>query len=196
MVQTAKMVSQSRGFSRRSEATQLPPKAFERHIRDYVPEYLENVAQALTESAEIEKARFPQLVGGWRSRYVKAAYVNHCAVIDDVEVRESKAGIIFQSQPNSNAISYSAEGTVYRQQVMGEWRHSEGQSFIEGLFVLAINARADVMYGYCTARDENDAMVFETWVLVKKAGRTESEIADLLLWGENALRERTLSVPL
>jgi hypothetical protein len=78
---------------------------------------------------------------------------------------------------------------------MGEWRHVEGRSFIRGLFVLAINARADLMYGYCTARDENDAMVFETWVLVRKADRTEGEIVDLLSWGEKALRERTLSVP-
>jgi len=71
---------------------------------------------------------------------------------------------------------------------MGEWRHVDGSSFIRGLFVLAINARADVMYGYCTARDENDAMVFETWVLVKKMDRTEHQIAELLAWGEKALR--------
>jgi hypothetical protein len=55
---------------------------------------------------------------------------------------------------------------------------------------------ANVMYGYCSGRDENGTMIYETWVLAKKTGLIETRVNELLLWGEKALKEHTVLLPL
>lgn len=146
-------------------------------------------------ATEIRKRPFQEFVGGWRSRYAKGADLGHAEVIDDVEIESSRGGIIIKSMPTPGAEPYSARGRLYENQIMGEWRHAAGASFAEGSFMLVVNPLVNVMYGYCTGRDENGAMIFETWVLVKKTGLTESKITERLLWGEMALRGRTMILP-
>src|SRR5260221_6890880 len=40
-------------------------------------------------------------------------------------------------------------------QIVGEWKHKAGENFVEGTFMLVINPRATMMFGYCTGKDEN-----------------------------------------
>jgi Predicted nucleotide-binding protein containing TIR-like domain len=168
-------------------------------LAEYDGVAFENVGYSAVQGAckKVAKAmsarRLPQLVGEWKSRYCKAAYSGHSVITDDVDIAESKGGVVITSRPRADAKSYSAHGRLSKpQQIVGEWQHEQGNSFIEGLFVLTINQAADQMYGYCTARDETDALVFETWILAKKDGRSESEVNEALLDGELTLRRRTL----
>src|SRR5437899_8076573 len=101
-----------------------------------------------------------------------------------------------QSKPTPMAESYSARGRVYKNQVMGTWQHTSAESYAEGLFMLVVNPLANVMYGYCTGHNESGGMIFETWVLVKKTGLTESQINAQLLWGEKALKGQTIRLTL
>jgi predicted nucleotide-binding protein len=141
--------------------------------------------------------RYAQYCGEWRSRYTKAGYKNQEAVIDEVDIVEGKGGIVFVSRPLKNTTSYVAYGKVCKeQQIIGEWRHEEGRTFIDGLFMLTVNETADIMAGYTTARDNHHQLMFETWVLAKADGRSEAEIGESLTEEEVSLRDRTLGLPL
>jgi hypothetical protein len=138
---------------------------------------------------------YEKFEGVWRSRYAKAADLGHGEVIDEVDIESVRDGIVIKSKPTPSAESYSARGRVYKNQVMGTWQHTSAESYAEGLFMLVVNPLANVMYGYCTGHDESGAMIFETWVLVKKTGLTESKINAHLRWGEKALKGQTISLP-
>ena len=148
-----------------------------------------------TISQEIAKKRFDQYVGVWRSRYAKAAYKDQEFVNDDVEVSAAMGGIRIANKPLRNTHTYSAYGRVPQdRQIRGEWRHEGGGSFISGLFMLTMNPAADMMSGYCTARNRDDALVFNTWVLAKKNGRSDAALDRELLEGERELRRRTVGI--
>ena len=61
---------------------------------------------------------------------------------------------------------------------------------------MVVNPMAIAMYGYCSGRDENGTMIYETWVLAKKTGLSENKVKELLPWGEKALRGHTVLLPL
>jgi hypothetical protein len=144
---------------------------------------------------EINKPRFAEFVGEWRSRYAKAADPDHGDVIDDLEVSAAPGGICFHSKPIPGTEPYSAHGRIYNNQVIGKWQHKSGATFAEGLFILIVNPLANVMYGYCSGRDENGTMIYETWVLAKKTGLSESETNKHLMWGETAVKKHTVLLP-
>jgi hypothetical protein len=145
---------------------------------------------------EIRRPRYPEFVGEWRSRYAKAADPDHGEVIDDLDIRAAPGGIRFTSKPLPTAEPYTACGRIYNNQVIGKWEHQTGHTFAEGLFILVVNPLANVMYGYCSGRDENGTMIYETWVLAKKTGISENKVNELLLWGEKALKGHTVLLPL
>jgi hypothetical protein len=64
------------------------------------------------------------------------------------------------------------------------------------LFILTFNPKGNVMFGYNTAPNENNAIVFTTWVLAKKDGADESKLKERLLWAEKQLEDMTVSLPL
>jgi hypothetical protein len=161
----------------------------------------DDAAAAMREACDaiaevIRKPRFPYLVGEWRSRYALTAVPGHGEMIDDVEISPSRDGILILSKKQRGADPYSARARIYNNQIMGEWQVDVDNSFDEGLFVLTINTKGTVMYGYCTCRDENGTISYTTWVLAKKTGRNETQIKEFLHWGENALKERLISLPL
>jgi predicted nucleotide-binding protein len=147
-------------------------------------------------AAQIRKPRLQEFVGEWRSRYLKTAEIGHAEVIDDVDVDSSHDGIIITSKPAPKTASYQAKGQIHNNQIIGKWRHLPGESFAEGVFLLVVDPMARVMYGYCTGRNETGAMVFDTWVFVKKRGLTEVELNERLFWGEKELLEHTQRLPL
>lgn len=141
---------------------------------------------------EIRKIRAPEFVGEWRSRFVMNADLDHREVIDDLNITPALDGILINSL-TSRQEPYTALGRILDNQVMGEWRHKQGENFVQGVFVLIVTPRADVMYGYCTGRNEKGTMIFATWVLVKTAGLSEDEIAKRFNWGQQTVRQSTMA---
>lgn len=138
---------------------------------------------------------FDKLVGRWVSRYAETADRDHMEVIDEVDVDCSYDRIILNSAPNGKAETYVAKGSLYGNQLVGEWEHWDGGSLANGRFMLVVGPLSDVMYGYCTGRDANGSMVFDTWVLVRKAGIDDAEVHRRLSWGEKTLLGNTLTLP-
>ena len=60
--------------------------------------------------------------------------------------------------------------------------------------MLTMNLTADLMSGYSTAKNQDGALVFETWVLVKKDGRSDSELEQDLFKGEHELQRKTIGL--
>jgi predicted nucleotide-binding protein len=145
-------------------------------------------------AAEIGKPRMQEFVGEWRSRFVKNADLDRNVVVDDVYIIPSRDGILINSLA-SKIEPYRAQGRICKNQVIGEWRHKSGENFIDGTFMLVLSPRANVLYGYCTGRDENGGMIFATWVMARK-GNEENKITQLLSWGQQALKDHTMTLPL
>jgi hypothetical protein len=120
-------------------------------------------SQTRSQSDRSHTRPYEKFEGVWRSRYAKAGDLSHGEVIDDMDVETVRDGIVIKSKPTPDAESYSARGRVYKNQVMGTWQHTSVESYAEGLFMLAVNPLANVIYGYCTGCDESGAMIFETW---------------------------------
>jgi hypothetical protein len=139
----------------------------------------------------IKQAGRPEFTGEWRSRFAMMADPDHREVFDDLSITPARDGILINSLA-SKVEPYSAHGRIIRNQVIGEWRHKAGENFVDGTFMLVVNPRADVMYGYCTGRDENGGMIFATWVMAKK-GNDENEITKRLSWGQQALKDHTMA---
>jgi Predicted nucleotide-binding protein containing TIR-like domain len=142
-------------------------------------------------AAEIRRPRQQELVGEWRSRFVKNADPGHPEIIDDLRIVPWRDGILIDSL-SSTIEPYSAHGRIFKNQVTGEWRHKSGENFVDGTFMLVVSPRANVLYGYCTGTDENYGMIFATWVMARK-GNDENEIIRLLNWGQQALRDHTVA---
>jgi hypothetical protein len=145
-------------------------------------------------AAEIGRPRQQELVGEWRSRFVKNADFDQPEIVDDLHIVPWRDGILIDSLA-SKIEPYSAHGRIFKNQVIGEWRHKSGENFVDGTFMLVVSPRANVLYGYCTGRDENYGMIFATWVMARK-GNDENEIIRLLNWGQQALRDHTMTLPL
>ena len=79
---------------------------------------------------------------------------------------------------------------------MGQWQAKLGSGDGKGVFMLTMNPRGNVMYGYNTAPHENNAVVYTTWVLAKRDGDDDKKIRERLRWGEAQLKELTVSLPL
>lgn len=143
---------------------------------------------------EIEKRRFPTFIGEWTSRYVLAEEVGHPEVTEIVEIKAARGGICIATKQNPGGDFYEAYGRVVNEkEILGEWRVA-GTGFAGGVFILKVNTRGNIMYGYNTAPDENNAIVYTTWVLAKNDD--PNEIERRLQWGEQQLQEMTFRPPL
>jgi hypothetical protein len=146
---------------------------------------------------EIQKPRFPTIVGEWVSRYPLSEEPGHAEVVEDVEIKAARGGISIASKQNAAGDYYMGYGRIsFQNQIMGEWNARIGAGNGKGLFLLTINPRANVMYGYNTAPNESNAVVFTTWVLAKKDGADEKTIRQRLHWAESQLKDMTVSLPL
>ena len=145
---------------------------------------------------EIQRPRFPTIVGEWKSRYALSAEPSHAEVIDDVEIKAARGGVSIISKNNPAGDYYSCYGRiVHERQILGEWSSRLGNSDAHGAFMLAVNPRGTVMYGYCTALNEHGATVYATWVLAKNNGVDSNTIMERLRFGEQSLNEMTVRLP-
>ena len=139
---------------------------------------------------EVRKPRFPNLVGEWTSKYVLSEDLGHADVTEIVEIMEARGGVSIVSKSNPVEDYYVAFGRVHERQVIGEWRARVGEGDGKGSFLLTISPRGNIMYGYNTAPDETNAIVFTSWVLAKND--CSEEITKRLNWGHQQLRKNTL----
>ena len=146
---------------------------------------------------EIRKPRFPTVVGEWVSRYPLVEEPGHAEVLEEVEIKAARGGISIASRENAAGDFYIGYGRIlFEHQIMGEWHAKLGSGDGKGIFVLTMNPKGNVMYGYNTAPNENNAVMYTTWVLVKKDGADDKKIKERLRWGESQLKELTACLPL
>lgn len=147
-------------------------------------------------SLEIQRPRFPTIVGDWKSRYALDAEPGHAEVIDVVEVKASRGGVYIESKNNPKRDYYTAYGRIVREHlILGEWSRL-GNSDAGGAFILTVNPSGTVMYGYCSGLNEHGATVYATWVLAKhEKGVDSRKIKERLRLGEQSLNETTIKLP-
>ena len=138
----------------------------------------------------IMKPTFSHIVGEWRSKYRLAAERNHPLAEEDVEVTPSRGGICITNKNNSQRDDYIARGDLAEQRfIMGKWKAAPTRGSTNGMFLLTVNPLGTIMYGYATGNDEKSGTIYGTWVLAKKDGANEAEIAKRLNTGEELLKD-------
>jgi hypothetical protein len=113
----------------------------------------------------------------------------------EVAVYADTVSLVRSGDPGKDAV-FEARGKLKGNRIRGEWHHRMSASFARGPFLLVLDTAGDVMYGYSGAYDPDGGSVFEAWILAKKTGRTDAKIAELLAWGEETLRKRTVGLEL
>ena len=142
---------------------------------------------------EIQRPRFPDIVGTWFSRYSATAELGHPTIRETVEIKASRGGVSIMTKDNPAGDEYVAYGRIFRdKQISGEWRAKSGNGSNSGLFLLTVNPKGTAMYGYCTALDEKNTWVYVTWVLAKHTGENETKVRAWLDWGQQFLSEMTI----
>lgn len=145
---------------------------------------------------EIERPRYPTIVGEWRSRYALSAEPGHPEVIEDVEIKAARGGVSIVSKNNPANDFYIAYGRILNEnQIQGHWQAKLGSGEARGLFMLTMSPRGLVMYGYATTPSETNATGFGTWVLAKNDGVDETTMEGRLRWGQETLKSLTLALP-
>jgi hypothetical protein len=142
---------------------------------------------------EIQRPRYPTIVGEWTSRYAVSEDPNHEAVTEIVEIKASRGGVSIASKQNPADDYYIAYGRILQErQIMGEWTAKPGSGDGKGLFLLTVNSRGNVMYGYNSAPNESSAIVYTSWVLAKNDGCDEAKIGERLDFAQKQLKQLTL----
>jgi hypothetical protein len=144
---------------------------------------------------EIEKPRFPEIVGDWTSKYALTAEAGRPQVLEAVEIKAARGGVSISSKHSPVQDDYVAYGRILlEKQIVGDWRNQAGKGGGRGLFLLTVNPRGTVIYGYCTGPDENDGLVYAQWVLAKNDGVDEETIKQRLAHGERLLHSNTITL--
>ena len=140
-------------------------------------------------SDAIRKPLFSHIVGEWVSKYRITAKMSHPLAEIDVDVKPSQGGICITNKDNSQNNYFIAQGNLAEERfLVGKWKQNKSSGFISGVFLLTINPRGTIMYGYVTALDEMFGSVYNSWVLAKKVGVSEDEVTERLKRGEELLR--------
>jgi hypothetical protein len=142
-------------------------------------------------------ATLADLGGEWRERYMEFGAISPTRLEEDIEVAifADTVSLVRCNEPGK-AVVFEARGRPKGNRVRGEWHHTMSASFARGPFLLVLDTAGDVMYGYSGAYDPDGGAVFEAWILAKKTGRTDAKIAELLAWGEETLKRRTIGLGL
>lgn len=141
----------------------------------------------------IIRPMFIDFVGEWRSKYRLTGEINHPLVEEDVDIKPSKGGISIINKNNSLNDYYKAQGNLVEERLLaGKWKAIQGNGSTRGGFLLTINPRGNIMYGYTTGFDDKGGMIYATWILAKKDGVDENGINERLSRGEEILKD-TLS---
>jgi Predicted nucleotide-binding protein containing TIR-like domain len=144
----------------------------------------------------ITAARFPHLIGEWKSIYLKTDEEGQPLVEEEVEIRACRNGISIGSKCGTREDDYyMAFGRVPQErQIIGEWKSRAESCDTSGVFVLTVSPGANYMYGYFTSPDEIGGTVYASWVLAKKANIDEAKINERLKTAQNMLRKTTIGL--
>ncbi|HYJ89134.1 MAG TPA: nucleotide-binding protein [Pyrinomonadaceae bacterium] len=147
-------------------------------------------------SEAITAARFPHLVGDWRSVYPLTFEEGSPMVEEILEIRPGRNGLSFVTKTSSLQDYYTAFGHLaLERQIIGKWKSREESNDMEGVFVLTVNPTSNIMYGYFTSPDEIGGVVYAMWVLAKMAGADEARVAERLKKAEELLKQKTVLGP-
>jgi len=145
-------------------------------------------------SDAIRKPLFSHIVGEWVSKYRTTSEISHPLAEKDVYVKPSQGGICITNKNNSPNDYYIAQGNLAEERfLIGKYKANKPSGSTSGVFVLTVNPRGTIMYGYSTGLDDMFGTVYISWVLAKKVGVSEDEINERLKRGEEFLRG-TLSI--
>jgi hypothetical protein len=149
---------------------------------------------------EAEISSVPKdLEGEWRQRYMEFGDIEPRCLEEDIEIAAFATTVSFTRYGKpGNDVVFEARGRLRDNRIRGEWHHMKSTN--RGPFLLVLNTADDVMFGYSGASDPDGGAVFEAWILAKKEtkekeGRTDAKIAEMLAWGEETLRQRTVGLP-
>ncbi len=140
-------------------------------------------------SDAIRKPMFSNIVGEWRSKYRVITEMSHPLAEKDIDVKPRQGGICITNKTSSQDDYFIAQGNIAGERfLMGKWKANKPSGSTGGVFVLTINQRGTIMYGYITGLDEMFGTVYIGWVLAKKVGVSEDKINERLKRGEELLR--------
>lgn len=145
-------------------------------------------------AAEMAQAPLKKIVGEWRQRYMECGAISPRQLDEDIEVAVFTDTVSFVRYcDRTNEVVFEARGKVGGNRIRGEWHNqSAGHG---GPFLLVLDTAGDVMYGYTGAFDPAGGALFQAWVLAKKGVRSDAEIDQMLRWGGEQLRNRTVGLP-
>lgn len=148
-------------------------------------------------SEAITAARFPHLVGDWKSRYPMTVEEGYPIIDEVLEIRPARNGLSFSTKTSSLDDFYTGFGRLScDRQIQGCWKSRVDLNDMEGLFMLTINPSSTIMYGYFTTPDESGRTVFAGWVMAKMAGVDETVLKTRLDKAQQLLKTITLFEPM
>lgn len=143
----------------------------------------------------ITAARFPHIVGEWKSRYRMASEEGFPLVEEDVEIRPCRGGISIISKNNPQNDGCRAYGRMLVEgQFIGEWKAFEENSDQDGLFLITVSPSGSYMYGYFSCPNDTGGVSYARWIMAKKSGADEIKVEERLKKAESLLARVTLGL--
>lgn len=144
----------------------------------------------------IKAARFPHLIGEWKSVYPMTFEEGNPVCDEVVEIRPCRNGISITSTTSSKDDHYTAEGQLPEErQIIGKWTSREEHSDTGGAFILNVSPNSNYMYGYFTSPDETGGVAYASWILAKMTGADETKVNERLKKAHEMLSRTTVSLP-
>lgn len=147
-------------------------------------------------SGKIVEARYPDLIGKWKSVYPMTFEDGWPLCKENVEICASRLGVSIITEQSDAEDDYTAWGEVaLGRQIIGEWKSVAGKSGVAGgVFVLNINPNARYMYGYFTSPNEEGGFTYAGWILAK-ADPDEAKVETRLKKAQDLLSKTTIGFP-
>ena len=156
------------------------------------------VREAVIKIADrINTARFPHLLGEWKSEY-PMTFEEGCPMVKEIlSIRSSGECLYFATKESSQDDFYTCWGRMTAErQIQGKWKSREGTNDMTGLFLLTISPAGDFMYGYFTSPDQGGGTVFATWVCAKVAEGDDAKTERRLASARKRLKQATVVGPM
>jgi hypothetical protein len=144
---------------------------------------------------KISAARYPHLVGQWKSEYPLTFEEGMPQANEVIELRPSRDGLCFTTTSNSYEDYYEAFGRlVSDRQIIGTWKSFRQANDMQGAFILTVSPNAGYMYGYFTSPDENGGIVYAPWTISKMTGVNEDRVNERMRRAQEILRSTTMEL--
>src|SRR5690242_15657281 len=144
----------------------------------------------------INTARFPHLLGEWKSEY-PMTFEEGCPMVKEtLSIRSSGDCLYFATKENSQNDFYTCWGRMSVQsQILGKWKSRAGDNDMMGVFMLTVSPAGDFMFGYFTSPDQGGGTVFATWVCAKVAEGDDAKTERRMASARKRLKQATVLGP-